>query len=110
MKKGNNMKRILLLLILIIFVISTTGCSTYRIPITNEVIEEKMQTVEETIIEEKVGDYLLFKTSNENEYLNFLTSFDETKYEIVHISTFAHETSNSWHDDYYMITYKVIAE
>lgn len=104
------MKRIFLVLISIIFVICISGCTTDRVPTTNEVIEEKVQPIEETIVKEQVGSYLLFKTSKENEYLNFLTNFDESKYEIVHISTFVHETSNSWNDDYYMVTYKVIAE
>lgn len=104
------MKRILSLLILIIFVICISGCQTDRESISNKTTKERSPKVEETIIKEEVGNYLLFQTSDEKEYLDFLTKFDETKYEIIHISTFVHETSWSWNDDYYMVTYKVISE
>jgi len=104
------MKRTFLLLILLIGVIFASGCETNKVNVNNGITQTNPQTIEEPVTKEKVGSHLLFQTSDKNKYLDFLTNFDETKYEIVHISTFALETSNAWNDDYFMITYKVIAE
>ena len=53
--------------------------------------------------------YQLFKTKDVQEYLNFLESFDETKYEIVDIST-SMKIGTSVSGEFYMVTYKTIAE
>ena len=53
--------------------------------------------------------YQLFKTKDVQEYLNFLESFDETKYEIVDIST-SMKIGTSVSGEFYMVTYKRIAE
>ena len=103
------MKRILSLLILIVFVICISGCSSSEEDYKKEVVNERAN-VEETSYKETVGSYLLFQTSEKDEYLSFLTNFNESKYEIVNISTLVHESTFSYTDDYYMVTYKVIAE
>ena len=55
----------------------------------------------------EVGSYSLFQTRDVEEYLSFLENFDETKYEIVDISTGRGALVT---DEYYMVTYKKIAE
>ena len=55
------------------------------------------------------GHYTVFQTPEVQEYLNFLESFDETKYEIVDISTSAW-ASNGINGKFYMVTYRTIAE
>lgn len=55
------------------------------------------------------GHYFLFTTENVQEYLNFLEVFDETKYEIVNISTSMSVTLHG-SNEFYMITYKVLSD
>ena len=65
--------------------------------------------VTETINSEQtqVGSYSLFQTTEVKEYLSFLENLDETKYEIVDIST---SMCRSQSNEFYMITYKTISE
>ena len=51
--------------------------------------------------QEGEGNYHLFVTMKDQEYLDFLETLDETKYEIVDISL---------HNDYWHVTYKDIEE
>ena len=64
----------------------------------------------ETITSTKteVGSYSIFQTEDVQEYLSFLENFDESKYEIVDISTSIN--FSGYGDTYYMVTYKKIAE
>lgn len=55
-----------------------SGCSTST---------EKSETIHSETTQTSVGSYSLFRTQDVQEYLNFLENFDETKYEIVDIST-----------------------
>ena len=55
--------------------------------------------------EESVGAHCLFTAHNEQDYLNFLNNFDETKYEMVSI-----DITNSNYNTYYHVTYKVLPE
>lgn len=56
-----------------------------------------------------VGNYSVFRTQYVQQYLDFLKNFDETKYEIVDISTsYSYYVKGS--DEFYIVTYKTIAE
>lgn len=102
------MKRLFLLLLISILVISFAGCTTTEVDNTSTVSHSV--TEETTNPDVQVGSYLIFKADNAEEYLEFLTNFDESKYEITNISTFVRETAMTYSDDYYMITYKKIAD
>jgi len=93
------MKKRIITLLLAIVVVATllTGCG----PKTETITSEKTATIE--------GSYSLFKTVDVQEYLKFLESFDETKYEIIDIST-SMFTGNYGSGTFYMVTYKTIAE
>lgn len=88
-------KRIIALLITLITIITLCGCETSTI--TQNVREEIQK---EPVTEVVYGNYFLFETRDEQEYLNFLEDLDETKYEIVDISVNGHYV-------YYDVTYKV---
>ena len=71
--------------------------------------EEKAATYNAEIITNEA--YSLFQTNDVQEYLDFLESFDETKYEIIDISTsMEHVSKFTGNSEFYMVTYKTIAE
>ena len=90
-------KRVITLLLAIVKIATLfTGCSGE----TSETItSEKTATV--------VGSYAVFQTEWVQEYLDFLENFDETKYEIVDISA---SPGGVYTAEFYMVTYKTIAE
>lgn len=88
-------KRIIALLIVFITIITLCGCETSTI--TQNVREEIQK---EPVTEVVYGNYFLFETRDEQEYLNFLEDLDEAKYEIVDISVNSYSV-------YYYVTYKV---
>lgn len=53
------------------------------------------------------GEYYLFETTKQEEYLEFLDKFDEEKYKIVSIST-SSQVYFRGSDEFYMVTYKKI--
>ena len=98
-------KRFITLLLAIVMVATLsvvfTGCS--------EEEPEKIVTSEKDV--SVVGSYSLFRTTDVQEYLNFLENLDETKYEIVDISTsMEHNAQYAGSMEFYMVTYKKIAE
>lgn len=90
MKKSIARVCFLLLIATVIF----TGCEA-----------ETTQVISSEIAQKVEGSYFLFKTRKVQEYLNFLEDFDETKYEIVDIST-SMTVSGYGSDEFYMVTYK----
>lgn len=92
-------KRFIALLVAILMVTTPllvfTGC------------EAKTETITSTKTE--VGSYSIFRTEDAQEYLSFLENFDETKYQIVDIST-SMFTSGYGSGEFYIVTYKKIAE
>ena len=82
---------------LLIFSILISGCS------------KKTETINSEKTETSVGSYSLFRTRDVQEYLNFLENFDETKFEIVDISTSMMVTSQG-SNEFYIVTYKTISE
>ena len=87
-------------LIMLFCCLSTTAVLFSGCGETSETIQSEATTQTTT------GSYALFKTTDVQEYLNFLETFDETKYEIVDISPAT--TFSSYTTDYYVITYKTI--
>ena len=87
------MKRFIALLIALLVVVTMfTACS-------KTISSEKPKEVQET--DDVVGSYHLFYTMESKTYLNFLETFDETKYEIVDIS----HSHSFWY-----VTYRDIEE
>ena len=68
---------------------------------------EKTETINSEQTQTLVGSCSLFQTTDVQEYLSFLENLDETKYEIVDIST---SMCRSQSNEFYMITYKTISE
>ena len=66
-------------------------------------------TIRSENMQEVAGNYFLYKTVEAQEYLSFLEQFDETKYEIVNIST-SMSTGGYGSGEFYMVTYKVLSE
>jgi len=64
-------------------------------------------TIQSENAQEVVGNFYLFRTQDCQEYLTFLENFDETKYEIVNIST-SYNLYGS--NEFYMVTYKTLSE
>ena len=94
-------KRIIALFFSILLVVTLfAGCSS----------TPNAEIVENDIVQETTGSYYLFKTQKAQEYLTFLENFDETKYEIVDISTSLYGTRTYGSDEFYIITYKIISE
>lgn len=60
----------------------------------------------EVTTEKTTGSYSLFRTKDVQEYLNFLETFDETKYEIVDISTSMYTTAHDGSGEFYIVTYR----
>lgn len=77
--------------------------------ITGQKKEKPSTVVQATKTQKVAGRYFLFKTKSEQEYLNFLESFDETKYKIVDISISVQESAFATRE-YYMVTYKKIVK
>lgn len=96
------MKRFFLVAIMVVLVFSLVGCSSSENEQKNDT-----STVTSSVAE---GSYMLFQTDEIEEYLSFLEDFDESKYEIVNIDTLIRETTFSYSDDYYMVTYKKIEQ
>ena len=71
--------------------------------------EAPSKVVQATKTRKVAGRYFLFKTKNEQEYLNFLETFNESKYKIVDISISVQETAFTTRE-YYMVTYKKIVK
>lgn len=91
-------KRIITLFcsMLVVTVLLSGCCST-----TETIHSETTQT--------SVGSYSLFRTRKVQEYLSFLEEFDETKFEIVDIST-SMRGNGYGSDEFYIVTYKTISE
>lgn len=96
------MKKLALFVSILLIIMVFTGCSD-----TTKIIHSDKTQVEYAV--EVTGSHILFQTQNVQEYLNFLDNFDETKYEIVDIST-SMTTSVHGSTEFYMVTYKVISE
>lgn len=92
------MKKRIIALFCSMFVVTMllSGCST-----TETIHSETTQT--------SVGSYSLFRTTEIQEYLSFLEEFDETKFEIVDISTSMRVYTHG-SDEFYIVTYKTILE
>lgn len=92
------MKKRIIALFFSMFVVTTllSGCST-----TETIHSETTQT--------SVGSYSLFRTTEIQEYLSFLEEFDETKFEIVDIST-SMSVYGYGSDEFYIVTYKTISK
>lgn len=89
-------KRILALFVTVsIACAALTGCGE-----TTETIDSS-QTATTTVS----GSYHIFRTTVTKEYLNFLETFDENKYEIIDISA-SMNTITSYSYDSYIVTYK----
>ena len=97
------MKKLALFVSILLAVMVFTGCDDGYSEITHS---DKPQ-IEHAV--EVIGSHILFQTTNVTEYLNFLDNFDETKYEIVDIST-SMQLGSTISGEFYMVTYKVIAE
>lgn len=84
---------------MLVVAVLLSGCST----------EKKSKTIHSETTQTSVGTYSLFRTEDVQEYLSFLENFDETKYEIVDISTSMSVLFNG-SDEFYIVTYKTISE
>ena len=91
-------KRVITLLLAIVMIAMLfAGCSE----------AETSETITSTKAEIAEGSYLLFDTTDVQEYLDFMENFDESKYEIVDISNGKYGLSYSCFN-YYIVTYKTI--
>lgn len=70
---------------------------------------KKSETIHSETTKTLVDSYSLFRTQDAQKYLSFLENFDETKYEIVDISTSLHSAVYG-SDEFYIVTYKTISE
>lgn len=84
---------------MLVVAVLLSGCST-----------EKSETIHSETTQTSVGSHSLFRTQDVQEYLSFLENFDETKYEIVDISTSLYGTRTHGSDEFYIVTYKTISE
>ena len=66
----------------------------------------KTETIKSTKTETAAGSYAIFRTESVQEYFDFLENFDESKYEIIDISTSMY--TGGYADEYYVVTYKTI--
>lgn len=92
------MKKIALLILALIAILMLSGCNS------SPTITYSDSAVLNT--SESAGAHCLFATTDVKDYLNFLDSFDETKYEIISIN-FSID-NNGWLN--YYVTYKVLPE
>lgn len=95
-------KRIALFCPMLVVIVLLSGCSTESTEISDTIHSETTHT--------SVGSYSLFRTQDAQEYLSFLENFDETKYEIVDISTSLYGARTYGSDEFYIVTYKTISE
>ena len=84
---------------MLVVAVLLSGCST-----------EKSETIHSETTQKSIGSYFLFRTQDAQEYLSFLENFDETKYEIVDISTSLYGIRMYGSDEFYIVTYKTISE
>ena len=89
-----ELKIVIFAMIFVICTILLSGCVNRKEP---EYLEENY----------KHGSYHLYKTNDPNRYLQFLESFDDTKFEIVDISYGYqdHVDEASKHDEF-LVTYR----
>lgn len=87
-------------IVAVVAIVMTLGLFTGCGPRTETIYNENAT--------QNVGSYAIFQTQDAQEYLKFLENFDETKYEIVNISTSLYGTRMHGSDEFYMVTYKVI--
>ena len=66
---------------------------------------ENRRIAKDSEVDENLS-YHLYSTSKRNEYLKFLEEFDESKFEIVNITTVAESTNLYGGAASYMVTYK----
>lgn len=69
----------------------------------------RTETIHSETTKTSVGSYSLFRTTEVQEYLSFLEELDETKFEIVDISTSMCVTGNG-SNEFYIVTYKTISQ
>lgn len=77
--------------------------------ITGQKKEKTSTVVQATKTQKVAGQYFLFKTKSQQEYLNFLEAFNESKYKIVDISISV-QTGAFTSTENYMVTYKKIVK
>jgi len=93
---------VMLMLTLMISVSSLTGCGN-KTQITQSSTDADNSTT--------VGNYFLYETSSRQEYLSFLETLDESKYEIIDISIgYYGQSITGQHINHYNVTYRVIEE
>ena len=80
---------------LLLIVVLCSGCSS-----------EKSEIIQSESGIESNGIYYLFRTEEAQEYFKFLENFDESKYEIVDISTSMRGTWHNGSSTFYIVTYK----
>lgn len=91
------MKKTALLIVALIAIFMLSGCnSSPTITYSDSAVLNNA---------ESTGAHCLFAARNSKDYLNFLDSFDEEKYEIVSINIDSIE-----YKTYYYVTYKVLSE
>lgn len=91
------MKKIALLILALIAILMLSGCEPS--PTTTYSDSAVLNQTE------SVGTHCLFTAYNEKDYLNFLDSFDEKKYQIISINI-----AMDKYCTYYYVTYKVLPE
>lgn len=89
-------KRIIALFCAMLVVTCLSGCST-------------TETIRNETTKKSVGSYSIFRTSDVQEYLSFLEEFDETKFEIVDISTCMKITLQG-PNEFYIVTYRTLSK
>lgn len=94
-EEGNIVKRVLkIIIIFILCIILLSGCANQNNP---EYLEENFE----------FGSYHLYKTDDANRYLQFLESFDNTKFEIVYISYgYQDHVDKASKHDVFLVTYR----
>lgn len=85
-------------------------CSMLVVTVLLSGCSSESETIHSETTQTSVGSYSLFRTQDVQEYLSFLENFDETKYEIVDISTSLFGTRTYGSDEFYIVTYKTISE
>ena len=99
-------KRIIAVFLGILLVLTLVGCdsnSTEIITLQNEKAKSKV------IASESVSQIYIYKTKKSQEYLAFLESLDESRNEILGITTCMY-TGAYTSDEFYMVTYKKLDE
>lgn len=93
-------KKILVLLIALLSVVNINGCGS-----STKVTQSTVNLSEYS----KSGNYFLYETKERDEYLNFLETFDDEKYELVDISIGYYGIGKSGdYINHYAVTYKLI--